>query len=142
MVAPTMHVFAEENLGDPIEIKVDVVYPAPIVVVAFPATTVVRTLAQHGEAIQGIHKHLLGVPIQEELSALRFRVEVAEAENASLRATIRTIETIETVTRNHEGLDHIEIEHQLASVQESHHQDREDFEKLKELVTSQFGQRS
>ncbi|GJV60130.1 hypothetical protein Tco_1466230 [Tanacetum coccineum] len=79
MVAPTMHVFAEENLEDPIEIRADVVYPAPVAIVAFLATTVVRALAQHGEAIRGIHKHLLGVPIQEELSALRFRIEVAEA---------------------------------------------------------------
>ncbi|GKA16026.1 hypothetical protein Tco_0695773 [Tanacetum coccineum] len=69
-------------------------------------------------------------------------VDIAEAENASLRAKIRTLEAIEMVTRNHARLAHIEIERQLASVQESHHQDREDFRKLKEFVTSQFGQRS
>ncbi|GJW20486.1 hypothetical protein Tco_0031108 [Tanacetum coccineum] len=118
------------------------VHPAPVVAVAFPVATVVRILAQHGEAIRGIHEHLLGVPIQEELMALRFRVDVAEAENASLRDTIRTMEAIETVTRNHERLSRIEIERQLASVQESHRQDREDFKKLKELVTNQFGHRS
>ncbi|GJU45700.1 putative reverse transcriptase domain-containing protein [Tanacetum coccineum] len=39
----------------------------------------------------GIQEHLLGVPIHEELTALRFRVDIAEAENASLRARIRTI---------------------------------------------------
>ncbi|GJX36689.1 hypothetical protein Tco_0248246 [Tanacetum coccineum] len=116
MGAPTIHVFAKENLGDPIEIMVDVVHPAPVAVVAFPAATVVRTLAQHEEAIQGIQKHLLGVPIQEELTTLRFRVDIAEVENASLRATIRTMEAIETVTRNHERLARIEIERQLASV--------------------------
>ncbi|GKB95450.1 hypothetical protein Tco_0981587, partial [Tanacetum coccineum] len=62
------------------------------------------TLAQHREAIRGIQEHLLRVRIHEELTALRNRVDIAEAENASLRATIRTIEAIETVTHNHEGL--------------------------------------
>nr|GEZ05302.1 hypothetical protein [Tanacetum cinerariifolium] len=70
--------------------------------------------------------------------ALRFRVDVAEAENASLHATIRTMEAIETVTHNHERLARIEIERQLSLVQVSYRQDREDFKKLKELVTSQF----
>ncbi|GJU11541.1 hypothetical protein Tco_1133937, partial [Tanacetum coccineum] len=55
--------------------------------------------------------------IQEELTALRLRVDVAEAENASLCAMIRTMEAINTVTRNHEILTHIKIERQLASVQ-------------------------
>ncbi|GKE25203.1 hypothetical protein Tco_1436715, partial [Tanacetum coccineum] len=104
-------------LGDPIEIRVDVVHPAPVVAVSFPAAT-------------------------EELTALRFRVDITEVENASLSATIRTMEAIEMVTRNHERLARIKIECQLASVQESHRQDREDFRKLKEFVTSQFGQRS
>ncbi|GKB04419.1 hypothetical protein Tco_0832562, partial [Tanacetum coccineum] len=78
----------------------------------------------------------------EELTPLRFRVDIAEVENASLRATIRTMEAIETVTRNHERQARIKIESQLASVQESHCQDREDYRKLKEFVTSQFEQRS
>ncbi|GKC05252.1 hypothetical protein Tco_0996862 [Tanacetum coccineum] len=63
-------------------------------------------------------------------------VDVTESDNASLRATIRTMEVVETVTRNHETLTRIQIERMLASVQESHRQDREDFKKLKELVTS------
>ncbi|GJZ59971.1 hypothetical protein Tco_0615787, partial [Tanacetum coccineum] len=67
------------------------------------------------------------------------RVDIVEAENASLRATIRTVEAVETVTHNHERLARIEIESQLASVQESYRQDRENFKKLKEFVTSQFG---
>ncbi|GJV50586.1 hypothetical protein Tco_1446327 [Tanacetum coccineum] len=96
MAAPTILVFAEENLRDPIEIRVDVVHPTPVAAVAFPAMTVVRTLAQHGEAIRGLQEHLLGVPIQEELAALRFRVYIAEAENVSLRATIRNMEAIVT----------------------------------------------
>ncbi|GKD00602.1 hypothetical protein Tco_1170876 [Tanacetum coccineum] len=109
MAAPTTPVFAEENLRDPIEIRVDVVHPAPVAAVAFPTATVVRTLAQHGEAIRGIQEHLLGVPIQEELTALRFRVDIAEAENASLCAMIRTMEAIESVTHNHERQARIEI---------------------------------
>ncbi|GJS19260.1 UBN2 domain-containing protein [Tanacetum coccineum] len=76
MAAPTIHVSAEENLGDPINIRVDIIHPEPIAVVVFPAVAIVRTQAQHKEAIRGIHEHLLGVPIQEELMALRFRVDI------------------------------------------------------------------
>ncbi|GKB86985.1 hypothetical protein Tco_0959257 [Tanacetum coccineum] len=121
MAAPTILVVADSfdgNFGDTINIGVDVIHPVPVALVAFPAATV------------------------EELTALRFRVDVAEAEIASLCATIRTMEAIETVTRYHERLARIEIERQLASVQESHRQDRNDSKKLKELVTSQFGHRS
>ncbi|GKD44269.1 hypothetical protein Tco_1268914, partial [Tanacetum coccineum] len=124
------------NFKDTIEISVDVIHPVPVSSVVFPAATVVMTLAQHEEAIWGIQEHLLGVPIQEELTTLRNRVDIVEAENASLCATIRTMEAIETVTRNHERLARIEIERQLALVQESHRQDREDFKKLKEFVTN------
>nr|GEX11667.1 hypothetical protein [Tanacetum cinerariifolium] len=78
--------------------------------------TMVMTVAQQEEAIRGIQEHLLGVPIQEELTALRNRVDIVEAENASLRATIRTMKAIETVTLNHERFARIQIERQLASV--------------------------
>ncbi|GKB66261.1 hypothetical protein Tco_0927673 [Tanacetum coccineum] len=142
LAAPNIPVSTGENLGDPIDIRVDIIHPDPVVTVAFPAATVVRILAQHREAIRGMHGHLLGVPIQEELIALRSRVDIAEAENASLRARIKTTEAIEKVTCNHERLARIKIEKQLAAFQESHRQDREDLRKFKELVTSQFGQRS
>ncbi|GKC16414.1 hypothetical protein Tco_1013196 [Tanacetum coccineum] len=142
MAAPTIPVFAEENLGNPIDIRMDIIHPEPVAVVAFFAAAVVRTQAQHGEAIRGIHEHLLGVPIEEELTALRFRVDIAEAENASLRARIKTTEAIEKITRNHDRQARIKIEQQLAAVQESQCQDREDFRKLKELVTGQFRQHS
>ncbi|GJX34577.1 hypothetical protein Tco_0246134 [Tanacetum coccineum] len=82
--------------------------------------------------------------IVEELRALRDRVDVAEAESASLRATIRTIGAVEMVLRNRmrdERQTRIEIELQLASVQESHRQDREDFKKLKYLMTRRYGYR-
>ncbi|GJU07975.1 reverse transcriptase domain-containing protein [Tanacetum coccineum] len=118
MAAPTIPVSAEENLGDPIDIRMDIIHPEPVAVVAFPAAAVVRTQAQHGEAIRGIQEHLLGVPIQEELTALRFRVDIAEAENASLRARIKTTEAIEKITRNRERQARIKIEQQLAAVQE------------------------
>ncbi|GJW99189.1 ribonuclease H-like domain-containing protein [Tanacetum coccineum] len=95
-----------------------------------------------GEAIRGLQEHLLGVPIQEELTALRFRADIAEAENASLRARIKTTEAIEKITHNRERQARVKIEQQLAAVQESQRQDREDFRKLKELVTSQFGRHS
>ncbi|GJS76421.1 putative reverse transcriptase domain-containing protein [Tanacetum coccineum] len=135
MAASTIPVSAEENLGDPIDIQVDIIHPEPVAAVAFPAAAIVRTQAQHGEAIRGIQEHLLGVPIQEELTALRFRADIAEAENASLRARIKTTEAIEKITRNRERQARVKIEQQLAAVQESQRQDREDFRKLKELVT-------
>ncbi|GKC43776.1 hypothetical protein Tco_1061498 [Tanacetum coccineum] len=136
MAASTIPVSAEENLGDPIDIRVDIIHPEPVAAVAFPAAAIVRTQAQHGEAIRGIQEHLLGVPTQEEMTALRFRADIAEAENASLRARIKTTEAIEKITRNHERQARVKIEQQLAAVQESQRQDREDFRKLKELMTS------
>ncbi|GJX70500.1 retrovirus-related pol polyprotein from transposon TNT 1-94 [Tanacetum coccineum] len=81
-----------------------------VVVVALPAVTIVTALARHGEAIRGIHKHLQGVPIEEEMSTLSFRMGMAEAENASLRGKIKTMEAIETVTRSQERRARIEME--------------------------------
>ncbi|GKB69376.1 hypothetical protein Tco_0930788, partial [Tanacetum coccineum] len=60
--------------------------------------------------------HLLGVPIQEELTALRFRVDITEAENASLRARIKTTEAIEKITYNRERHVRIKMEQQLVAV--------------------------
>ncbi|GJS04427.1 hypothetical protein Tco_0320935 [Tanacetum coccineum] len=102
MAASTIPVSAKENLMDPIDIRVDVIHPEPVAAVAFPAAAIIRTQAQHGEAIRGIQEHLLGVHIQEELTALRFRADIAEAENASLCARINTTEAIEKITRNRE----------------------------------------
>nr|GEU81127.1 hypothetical protein [Tanacetum cinerariifolium] len=116
MDAPTIPISAEENLGDPIDIRVDIIHPEPVDV-----------------------EQLLGVPIQEELTALRFRVDIAEAENASLRARIKTTKAIEKITRSQEIRARMEMERQLASVQESQRQDRENFRKLQKLVTSQLG---
>ncbi|GJW52102.1 hypothetical protein Tco_0093453 [Tanacetum coccineum] len=104
MAASTIPVSAEENLGDPIDIRVDIIHPEPVAAVAFPAAAIVRTQAQHGEAIRGIQEHL-------------------------------TTEAIEKITRNRERQARVKIEQQLAAVQESQRQDREDFRKLKELVT-------
>nr|GEU96023.1 hypothetical protein [Tanacetum cinerariifolium] len=138
MDAPTLPVSAEKNLGDPIEIRVDIFHPAPADV--FPAATVVRTLAQHGEAIRGIHRHLQGVPINEEMNALRFRMGMAEEENVSLGGRIKTIEAIDTITRRQEKRARMELERQLASVQESQRQDQENFRKLQEFVTTMIDQ--
>ncbi|GJZ99811.1 hypothetical protein Tco_0672362 [Tanacetum coccineum] len=114
--APTIPVSAEENLGDPIDIRVDIIHPKPVVAVAFPA---------------------------EEISTLGFRMGMAEAENASLCGKIKTMEAIEMVTRSQEKRAHMKMERQLASVQESQRQDRENFRKLQELVTREvrFGKR-
>nr|GEU73606.1 hypothetical protein [Tanacetum cinerariifolium] len=99
-------------------------------------------LDQHGKAIQDIHEHLLEVPIKEELRALRDRLDVVEAERATLRATVKTMGAVKMVLHycmRDERQTRIEIERQLASVQESHRQDREDFKKIKDFMTSQFG---
>ncbi|GKF13459.1 hypothetical protein Tco_0054921 [Tanacetum coccineum] len=124
MDVPTIPIFAEENLGDPIDIRVDIIHPGPIAAIAFPAAAVVRTQAQYVEAIR------------EELTALRFRVDITEAENASLRARIKTSEAIEKITRNRERQVCNKMGQQLAAVQESQRQDRKNFKKLQELVTN------
>nr|GEW29459.1 putative reverse transcriptase domain-containing protein [Tanacetum cinerariifolium] len=73
----------------------------PVTAVAFPAAAVVRTQAQHEEAIRGILEHMQGVPIEEDMSTLRFRMGMAD-ENASLRGKIKTIEAIKMITRSQE----------------------------------------
>nr|GEW71205.1 ribonuclease H-like domain-containing protein [Tanacetum cinerariifolium] len=52
MAAPTIHVFTEENLGDPIDIRVDIIHPEPIVAVAFPAVAVGGTVVITTEDMQ------------------------------------------------------------------------------------------
>ncbi|GJZ31015.1 putative ribonuclease H-like domain-containing protein [Tanacetum coccineum] len=101
MDAPTIPVSADSSEGDfrdAIDIRLDVVHPVPVAAVAFPAVTIVAILASHGEAIRGIHEYLQGVPIEKEMSTLRFRMGMAKSENASLRGRIRTMEAIKMVT--------------------------------------------
>ncbi|GJS44072.1 hypothetical protein Tco_0569115 [Tanacetum coccineum] len=83
MDATTIPVSAEENLGDPIDIRVDIIHPDPIAAVAFHAAAVIKTL-----------------------------------------------EAIETITRSQEKRTRMEMERQLASVQESQRQERENLRKL------------
>ncbi|GJZ86682.1 hypothetical protein Tco_0658292 [Tanacetum coccineum] len=88
MDAPTIPVSvdsSEGNFGD-----------APAAADAFPAVTIVAILASLGEAIRGIHEDLQGVPVEEDMSTLRFRMSMIEAENAYLCGKIRTMEAIET----------------------------------------------
>nr|GEV12534.1 hypothetical protein [Tanacetum cinerariifolium] len=142
MVAPTTPVSVdsfERSFRDTINIDVDVIHPMPLALVFFLAATVVMTLAQQEEAIRGIQEHLIEVRIQEELRALRDKVDVSEAESASLHATIRTMRPVEMVLCNRikdERQTHIKIKRQLALVQESDRQDRKDF---KEFMTGKYG---
>ncbi|GJY55429.1 hypothetical protein Tco_0454544 [Tanacetum coccineum] len=46
MAASIIPVSAKENLGDPIDIRVDVIHPEPVATVAFPAAAIMRTQAQ------------------------------------------------------------------------------------------------
>ncbi|GJW14785.1 putative reverse transcriptase domain-containing protein [Tanacetum coccineum] len=117
MVAPNIPISAEENLGDPIDIRVDIFHSEPIAVVAFPT-------------------HFQGVPIEEEMSTLSIRMGMVKAENASLRGKIKTMEAIEMVTRSQEKRARMEMERQLDLIQESQRQDRENFRKLQELFLS------
>ncbi|GJY52103.1 hypothetical protein Tco_0442950 [Tanacetum coccineum] len=114
MAAPTISIYVdspEESFGETIEIGVDVTHPVP-----------------------------------EEVRALRDRADIAEVEGATLYATIRTMGVVERSHRNrmrNERHTRIEVERQLALVQVeltksriSHSQDREDFKKLKDFMTS------
>nr|GFC35091.1 hypothetical protein [Tanacetum cinerariifolium] len=107
MDAPTLPISAEKNLGDPIEIRVDIVHPTPADV--FPVVTV-------------------------EMNALRFRMGMVEEENASLRGSIKTMEAIDTITRRQEKRARMELKRQLTLVQESQRQDQENFRKLQEIM--------
>nr|GEY89720.1 putative reverse transcriptase domain-containing protein [Tanacetum cinerariifolium] len=87
MATPAIPVSAEENIGDPINFRMDIIHLDPIAAVAFPVAAV--------------------------MTALRFRVDIAEAENASLRARIKTTEAIEKITHKRERHIRVEIEQQL-----------------------------
>ncbi|GKD80993.1 hypothetical protein Tco_1347832 [Tanacetum coccineum] len=50
MAAPTIPVSAKENLGDTIEIRVDIIHLEPVVAVACPVASVIKTM----EAIETI----------------------------------------------------------------------------------------
>ncbi|GJV02717.1 hypothetical protein Tco_1336286 [Tanacetum coccineum] len=79
MAAPTIPVSAEENLGDPIDIRMDIIHPEPIAIVAFPTATV------GGD--QG------GAANSERETE---RASGAEIEGITLRARVRSLELIET----------------------------------------------
>nr|GEX42184.1 hypothetical protein [Tanacetum cinerariifolium] len=102
MAAPTMLISADENFGDPIDIRVDIIHLEHVAAVAFPVETVVRTLARHEEVIGGIQDRLLEMPtksweeIEEELLTLRERANKAETEGITLHAKVRSLELIET----------------------------------------------
>ncbi|GKB02350.1 hypothetical protein Tco_0830439 [Tanacetum coccineum] len=66
----------EESHDDTVDIGVDRVHPVPVAEVAFPAATVIATLDRHGGAIRGIYEHLQRVPVDEDVIALRFKVEI------------------------------------------------------------------
>nr|GEY30198.1 hypothetical protein [Tanacetum cinerariifolium] len=99
MDAPTILASAdssEGNFRDAIDIGLDVDHPVPVTADAFSYR----------------------VPIEEEMSTVRFKMGMAVVENASLRSKIRTMKAIEMVTRSQERRTRREMEQQLASVQE------------------------
>nr|GEW35178.1 putative reverse transcriptase domain-containing protein [Tanacetum cinerariifolium] len=102
MAAPIIPIFAEENLMDLIDIRMNIIRPEPVAVVAFPAVTVVRTLARHGEVIGGIQERLLEMPthrweeIEEEQLTQREKASRVETKGITLRARVRSLELINT----------------------------------------------
>ncbi|GJT39203.1 hypothetical protein Tco_0939068 [Tanacetum coccineum] len=109
-MAATYHSFSSvDNLVDPIETKGVYYSPKPRPNSCFSCSGSGEDISLTRGGYTGIQGHLLGVPIQEELTALRFRVDIAEAENASLRARIKTVEAVEKVTHNHKRLARIGI---------------------------------
>nr|GEZ36841.1 hypothetical protein [Tanacetum cinerariifolium] len=66
MATLAIPVFSEENLGDLIDIRMDIIHPEPVAAVLF------------------LHQPL---------------VDIVKAENATLRARIKTTEAIEKITR-------------------------------------------
>nr|GFB45069.1 hypothetical protein [Tanacetum cinerariifolium] len=127
MATLTIHVPAKENLGDSIDIRMNIIYLQLVVVFAFPATTVVRTLVRHGEVIGGIQEQLLEMPIQrweeieEELLTQRERASKAETEGITLRARVRSLKLMETwfhgIVRDDRDASE-RLEHQLGLIQE------------------------
>ncbi|GJW14672.1 hypothetical protein Tco_0018805, partial [Tanacetum coccineum] len=82
---------------------------APAAADAFPTMTIVAILASLGGLFEAFMSICKGCP---------------------------TMEAIETVTRSQERRTHREVEQQLASIQKSQRQDRENFRKLQELTTT------
>ncbi|GKA21245.1 hypothetical protein Tco_0701234 [Tanacetum coccineum] len=118
-IFPTSVASSEESHDDTVDIGVDRVHPVPVAEVAFPAATVIATLDRHGGAIRGIYEHLQRVPVDEDVIALRFKVEIVESENTSLLGRIKTLEAINTLTRDQEKRTRRRMEQQLASVEET-----------------------
>nr|GEV53197.1 hypothetical protein [Tanacetum cinerariifolium] len=140
---------SKESFRETIKIGIDVTHYLPVTLAVFLASTVVMRLTKKGEAMRGIQEHLLEMPTQEELRALRDRADVVEVEGATLRATIRTMGVFKMSLRNRmrdKRHTRNEIECQLDLVQEeltqsrmSHSQDRQNFNKLKDFMTIQCG---
>ncbi|GJZ53500.1 hypothetical protein Tco_0608385 [Tanacetum coccineum] len=100
-IFPTSVASSEESHDDTVGIGVDRVHPVPVVEVAFPAATVIATLDRYGGVIRGSMR-LQRVPVDEDVIALRFKVEIVESENTSLLGRIKTLEAINTLTRDQE----------------------------------------
>ncbi|GJV77209.1 hypothetical protein Tco_1508793 [Tanacetum coccineum] len=118
-IFPTSVASSEESHDDTVDIGVDRVHPVPVAEVAFPAATVIATLDRHRGAIRGIYERLQRVPVDEDVIALRFKVEIVESENTSLLGRIKTLEAINILTRDQEKRTRRRMEHQLASVEET-----------------------
>ncbi|GJT49997.1 hypothetical protein Tco_0976154 [Tanacetum coccineum] len=67
MAAPTIPVSAEENLGDPIDIRVDIIHPEPVAAVVFPVAAVINTM----EAIEMVTRS------QERMTRMEMEQQLA-----------------------------------------------------------------
>ncbi|GJZ74568.1 hypothetical protein Tco_0639033 [Tanacetum coccineum] len=103
LFAPTIPISVEENLRDPIDIRMNIIHPKPITVVAFPAATVVG--GDRGGAAD----------------SERERASKAKTEGITLRSRVRSLELVETcfhgIVRD-EREARKRLEHQLGLIQE------------------------
>ncbi|GJU17894.1 hypothetical protein Tco_1145860 [Tanacetum coccineum] len=83
-----------------------------------PPSLYIPPPVDHRDDIPESEQPPLGVPIQEDLMALRFRIDIVEAENASLRARNKTTEAIEKITCHRERQAHEKTERRLSLIQE------------------------
>nr|GEW09685.1 hypothetical protein [Tanacetum cinerariifolium] len=89
MAAPTIPVFAEEHLGDPIDIKMDIIYPKPDAVVAFPVAAVNASLRAMIKTAKSIEK----ITRKRERHA---RVKIEQQSNNGLDSRLNIISCTKT----------------------------------------------
>ncbi|GJZ52270.1 putative reverse transcriptase domain-containing protein [Tanacetum coccineum] len=121
---------------DPIDIRVDVIHPGACRCGCFPARCIVDTSPTR-EAIH-TNKSIIRMPIRRA-DGSEIKADIAGQKMRRLCGLGLRLQGNRKITHNRERQARVKIEQQLATVQESQRQDREDFRKLKELMTISSG---